>query len=1004
MSVSVLLAVDDRPDNLFVLKQLMETYLPEIKMITAESADAGLALAATETIDGALIDVQIPGMNGIEMCRRLKSDPRTAPIHVILVTAPGAPPELKSQGLKAGADDFISKPIDNVELAAKLRAILRLRSPEDALCRECNHLEKAGQEHNQALQEAENRYRALFQTAGDAIFINDLEGGLLEVNEEACRLLGYTREELLLLKISDLVTPENAARRPDLLKQLQATDVLVFEMELVSHGKRIIHTECKSRMIDLQGHPAVLSIARDISERKATEVALRESEGRYRELFEKNSDATMIFDAETHRFEDGNAAALSLYGYTREEFLAVTVEDISAEPDVTRALIPRLVTGEAGPRIPLRYQKKKDGTVVPVEIAAGVCFAGGRRKIIGAVRDITERKMAEEALRASEELYRSLFEHMLNGLAYCKMIFEQNQPQDFIYLSVNRTFETLTGLKNVVGKRVSEVIPGLRESDPELFEIYGRVALTGKSERFETFVEAMQMWFSISVYSPEKEYFVAIFNEITDRKRAEALLRESETKYRRLIESLQEGVWQIDQDGCTNFVNQRMADMLGFTVDEILGKHLFELMDEAGVEIVKRNLERRQRGIKEQHEFEFIRKDGSRIYTIMETGPITDETGHYIGEIAGVQNITLRKQAEEKLRRSEERYRILVENILDGLLIFSLPKGRILYVNRQISKIFGYNRQQWLRLSLRDLIIPEEKERLHDLVQKQTQGENHAAVSQIFTGRRRDASTFLVEVAIAPLTFQEKLAGQGIIRDVSERERLRQHVHYAQRMQALGTLVAGIAHKIRTPLTVCSSAAQFIRDDDLTPEFRRQCLEKILSGIAKASDIIENLLTFAPPPENVEAIRMNLGAIIRDTLALVANQAKRQNVELRWADPVAPIYLFGLAGLLPQAFLRLFSNALSAMPDGGILSVSLEGTGQEEVITITDTGPGIAATDLPYIFDPFFTTTATGQGTGLGLSVCYAIIKQHSGSIEAESTAGQGARFTVRLPGSPGSG
>ena len=142
MSVAVLLAVDDRPDNLFVLEQVVEAYLPEIKMITAESAEAGLALAATEAIDAALIDVQMPGMNGIEMCRRLKANPRTALIHVILMTGHRAASELKAQGLEAGADDFIDKPIDNVELAAKLRVMLRLRAAEQALRRERDHLEE----------------------------------------------------------------------------------------------------------------------------------------------------------------------------------------------------------------------------------------------------------------------------------------------------------------------------------------------------------------------------------------------------------------------------------------------------------------------------------------------------------------------------------------------------------------------------------------------------------------------------------------------------------------------------------------------------------------------------------------------------------------------------------------------------------------------------------------------------------------------------------------------
>ena len=284
MSVAVLLAVDDRPDNLFVLEQVVGAYLPEIKMITAESAEAGLALVATEAIDGALIDVQMPGMNGIEMCRRLKADPRTALIHVILVTAHRATPELKAQGLEAGADDFIAKPIDNVELAAKLRVMLRLRAAEQALRRERDHLEAMVQERTQALRDAEYRYRTLFKAASDAMFINDLEGRLMEVNEEACRRLGYTREELLHLTVTDVATPETVARRPEILEQLQAKDSLVFENDLVTREGRIIPTETSSRLMEFQGQPAVLSIARDITERQRAAEALKESLARVTEV------------------------------------------------------------------------------------------------------------------------------------------------------------------------------------------------------------------------------------------------------------------------------------------------------------------------------------------------------------------------------------------------------------------------------------------------------------------------------------------------------------------------------------------------------------------------------------------------------------------------------------------------------------------------------------------------------------------------------------------------
>lgn len=145
---------------------------------------------------------------------------------------------------------------------------------------------------------------------------------------------------------------------------------------------------------------------------------------------------------------------------------------------------------------------------------------------IGIARDITARKQAEEALRGSEARYRSLFDNMLNGLAYCRMVFDQDEPRDWIYLAVNDMFETLTGLRNVVGRKVSEVIPGLPQTDPELLAIYGRVARTGRPEKFEMHVAALKMWFSVSAYSPSLDHFVSVFDVITERKQAEAKLQE----------------------------------------------------------------------------------------------------------------------------------------------------------------------------------------------------------------------------------------------------------------------------------------------------------------------------------------------------------------------------------------------------------------------------------------------------------------------------------------------
>lgn len=161
-------------------------------------------------------------------------------------------------------------------------------------------------------------------------------------------------------------------------------------------------------------------------------------------------------------------------------------------------------------------------------------------RYIGTIADLTLQKNSEANLKTNENLFRGLFRNMFEGYAYCKMIYENGEAVDWIYLEVNDNFEKLTGLKNVMGKTVSSVIPGIKEKDPQLFEIYNMVALTGQSNHFEMYLEALQQWFSVSVYSPEKEYFVAIFDIVTKRKEEEEEKVKSQEKLRAFASMLQE--------------------------------------------------------------------------------------------------------------------------------------------------------------------------------------------------------------------------------------------------------------------------------------------------------------------------------------------------------------------------------------------------------------------------------------------------------------------------------
>jgi two-component system, cell cycle sensor histidine kinase and response regulator CckA len=263
---------------------------------------------------------------------------------------------------------------------------------------------------------------------------------------------------------------------------------------------------------------------------------------------------------------------------------------------------------------------------------------------------------AEEALRDSEEHYRSLFNNMLNGFAYCRVIFEKDQAKDFIYLKVNKAFEDLTGLKDVAGKKGSEVTPGINELDPELIEIYGRVALTGKPATFEFYSKSMSMWFSISAYSPVKEHFVAIFDVIGERKKAEESLRESERRHRELFEGAPVGIFTCNSNGRPIVVNPAMARLLGFDSPEKALEHSADLAGNPFVCSERRDeflRMLRESGHVEGFEYQTSAADDRDIWLSMNASVAErSENSSFIIE-GFVTDITERKRAEEDRKKLE---------------------------------------------------------------------------------------------------------------------------------------------------------------------------------------------------------------------------------------------------------------------------------------------------------------------------------------------------------------
>lgn len=395
----------------------------------------------------------------------------------------------------------------------------------------------------------------------------------------------------------------------------------------------------------------------DITERRRAEEELRLKE----KLLDGASDSIFLHDQEGH-FLYLNEAAYKSRGYEKEELMSLNVLALPT-PEFLKDRPRRLQELRAqGEMIFEAAHRRKDGSLMPVEIHARLLDLGDRQLILSVARDITERKIAEKALRETEELYRSLFENMLNGFAYCQMLYEKDQPQDFIYLDVNRSFETLTGLQNVAGKKVSEVIPGLRRSNPELLEAYGRVALTGIPEKFEIYVQPMKMWFAISVYSPAKEYFVAVFDVITTRKQTEEALRTAAHQWRTTFDAISDAVCLLDRDRRIIQFNRAMADLAGKPHSEIIGHFCWEIMHETGP-IKSCPLSSMWQSRRRQT---LTLPRGDRWLHVM-VDPILDETGEVTGAVHIVSDITTQKRSQDRIRDLNILLRA-IKNINEALL------------------------------------------------------------------------------------------------------------------------------------------------------------------------------------------------------------------------------------------------------------------------------------------------------------------------------------------------
>lgn len=646
-----------------------------------------------------------------------------------------------------------------------------------------------------ALEESENKYRSLFENVQDVFFETNLEGIILEISPSIKYFSEFNRDELLGTTIFNLYcTPED---RNVLLNTITLQgEIQDYEIKLKTKNGQIKVVSVNARLIiGTDGRPdRIDGSVRDITERKLTEEALSESETKYRYLFANNPQPMWIYDLETLTFLEVNQAAINHYGYSKEEFLSMTIKDIRPAEDIPALVdhlgLTRPIFNQAG----TWRHIKKNGEIIFVEITSHLVLFNDRNARHVLIHDITGRKLAEEALSKSEQKYRNLHESMVDGFAFIDM---QGYIKDY-----NESFKELLGYSD---QELS--LLNFRDFTPEKWQDFEHLLLTeqvlirGFSDIYEKeYRKKDGTVFPVEVHTflmkndtGKNEGMWAIVRDITERKRAEEALTESRQQLLNIIDFLPDATFVVDNEKKVIAWNKAIEEMTGVQKQDMIGKRdhayaipfygkqlnvFLDLIDNNDEELNARYSNVSRKGLSLHAEiFAPALYNGKGAYISVEGAPLFNGSGERIGSIESIRDITNQKIADQAIQESEERYRTLFERSNDAIFLVDIPSRYYLDANKSAEILTGRSLDELKRAKTHELTPKDASKRIKMLLDANDSLEM-GEVEYV----RPDGTIRTAVLSTIPLSKDQVF---GIAHDITERKRAEEQLKLSNQRIAL---------------------------------------------------------------------------------------------------------------------------------------------------------------------------------------------------------------------------
>ncbi|MBU8540943.1 PAS domain S-box protein [Falsiroseomonas tokyonensis] len=754
-----------------------------------------------------------------------------------------------------------------------------------------------------------------------------------------------------------------------------------------------------SPLVDETGwHTHWMAIQRDITEQRAAEAALSASEAAFRDLFHLHPAPMWVYDKETLAFLEVNEATLTAYGWTREQFLGMTVLDLPTEADRAKVLSAARQLGDrlrvTGPW-PARTAS---GEIRQVQILSRLIDFRGRRCALAVVWDLTERLRAEAAVRELAEELDATFQSISDGL--CTL------DHDWKITSINSEAERLLRRQAgaLPGRTFWDCFPDMVGSEVE--RNFRAAVAQHETRRFIHHLRQIDTWFDITAY-PARNGLTIYFRDITAEHRREERLRLLEVAASKLndIILITEAEPILPPGPRTLFVNQAFERLTGYATEEIIGISPRFLQ---GPKTSRAELDRIHAALAAwrpiRAELLNYRKDGSEFWLELDIVPVADGLGHFTHWVAVQRDITERKRAQLQL----EQQAALLDQARDAILVRGIDH-RIQYWNRSAEGLYGWTAEEAAGRSVLDLLYDDPGPFLHANEQVLAQGEWSGQIEQ----RRKDGSRLVVDGAWTLVRDAEgrPRAILAVNTNITERLELEQKLRQSQRLEAIGQLTGGVAHDFNNLLTVILGNSEMLAESLEHDAELRQMAEMNIAAAERGSALTSRMLAFSrrqaldPKVIDVNGLLAGLHQMLHRTLGGHI-EVEIEPAEDLWTALIDPPQL-------ENAVLNLCINARDAMPKGGRLvietaNVQLDAAyaeaegevtpGDYVLIAVSDTGTGMTPEVVARAFEPFFTTKDVGQGSGLGLSMVFGFMKQSGGHVKIYSEPGLGTSVKVYVP------